>query len=137
MQSENVNQSEITASNLSEKEPYRMALCINDDLKMTKGKAMAQCAHAAVGVYESYFGTRKSAFEAWEKQGKHISIFKITDGNALESLGETAENCGLITCLVRDAGRTQIPSGSMTVLAIGPALKSELECLTQYLLPYT
>lgn len=31
-----------TASNLSEKDPYRMALCINDDLKMTKGKAMAQ-----------------------------------------------------------------------------------------------
>lgn len=96
-----------------------------------------KCAHAAVGVYESYFSRKKSVFEAWERQGKRISVFKVTDKDNLLTLNEAAENSGLMSCLIRDAGRTQIPRGSLTVLAVGPALKSELEWLTKNILPYT
>jgi PTH2 family peptidyl-tRNA hydrolase len=31
---------------------------------------------------------------------------------------------------IRDAGRTQIPAGSLTIVAIGPALKEDLETIT-------
>lgn len=37
------------------------------------------------------------------------------------------------TCLIRDAGRTQIEPNSKTVLAIGPALSSQLDELTGHL----
>jgi hypothetical protein len=32
------------------KEEYKMVLCVNSELKMTKGKVAAQCCHAAVAV---------------------------------------------------------------------------------------
>lgn len=40
---------------------------------------------------------------------------------------------GLPCYLVRDQGRTQIPAGSQTVLAIGPAPKSKINEITGHL----
>jgi len=37
-------------------------------------------------------------------------------------LKEAAEDAGLLVCVVRDAGHTQVPSGSVTVLSIGPGM---------------
>lgn len=37
------------------------------------------------------------------------------------------------TCLIRDAGRTQIEPNSKTVLAIGPAPSAELDKVTRHL----
>lgn len=38
-----------------------------------------------------------------------------------------------VTCLIRDAGRTQIEPNTKTVLAIGPAASSELDPITRHL----
>ena len=38
-----------------------------------------------------------------------------------------------MTYIVHDAGRTQIAAGSQTVLAIGPAPKSEIDQITGHL----
>jgi len=35
-------------------------------------------------------------------------------------LDAEAKKAGLVTCVIQDAGRTQIATGSRTVLAIGP-----------------
>ena len=48
-------------------------------------------------------------------------------------LSAAAANSGLMTYLVVDAGRTQIAAGSKTVLAIGPALKSQIDAVTGHL----
>jgi hypothetical protein len=41
----------VPASNVqASKEEYKMVLCVNTELKMTKGKIAAQCCHAAVAV---------------------------------------------------------------------------------------
>lgn len=37
---------------------------------------------------------------------------------------------GLPCCVIRDAGRTQVEPGSLTVLAVGPALASEVDSVT-------
>lgn len=45
-------------------------------------------------------------------------------------LAQSAKKSGLNVSLVCDAGRTQIPSGSRTVLGVGPG---EMFCLLSYL----
>ncbi len=47
------------------------------------------------------------------------------------SIAGDAVNAGIFTYLVVDAGRTQIAPGSRTVLAIGPAPKSQVNFLAQ------
>ena len=94
-----------------------------------------QCAHAAVGSYETY-KTHKSNFEIWERQGKQICVYKVSDVVTLKSLRRSADELNLMTCFIRDAGRTQIPANSCTVLAIGPAEDSALGPITQNLVLY-
>jgi PTH2 family peptidyl-tRNA hydrolase len=48
-------------------------------------------------------------------------------------LAAKAQAAGLMTYTVADAGRTQIAAGSHTVLAIGPAPKSEIDVVTGHL----
>ena len=48
-------------------------------------------------------------------------------------LAAAASNSGLMSYLVVDAGRTQIAPNSKTVLAIGPAPKSQLDEITGHL----
>ena len=50
-----------------------------------------------------------------------------------EALEARAVSAGMPTYIVHDAGRTQIPAGSQTVLAIGPAPKSLIDQITGHL----
>lgn len=51
-------------------------------------------------------------------------------------LADEAENSKLLVSVVRDAGRTQVPSGSRTVLAIGPGLEDVINLVTGHLKLY-
>lgn len=42
----------------------------------------------------------------------------------------------MLSCIVRDAGQTQVAPGSRTVIAIGPAPKSVLDKITGHLKLY-
>lgn len=96
-----------------------------------------QSAHAALGVYESYHQSNKSNFDAWERQGKPMAVYQVSDTNDLKSINEIAESLSMLSCLIRDAGRTQIPRGSTTVLALGPDESSKIDHLTKHLLTYS
>lgn len=64
-------------------------------------------------------------------------MYKISDMENLNALYKSAKARGIISYLVQDAGRTQIASGSKTVLAIGPEDESVLKSISEYLLPYS
>jgi PTH2 family peptidyl-tRNA hydrolase len=51
----------------------------------------------------------------------------------LDTLQATAISLGLVAEVIADAGRTQIASGSHTVLGIGPAPKSLVDQVTGHL----
>lgn len=48
-------------------------------------------------------------------------------------LADAANNLKLLVSIVRDAGRTQVASGSKTVLAIGPGLEETINSVTGHL----
>lgn len=61
----------------------------------------------------------------------HTSTPRLTA--AQELLASKAASLDLPTYIVHDAGRTQIPAGSQTVLAIGPGPKSVVDQITGHL----
>lgn len=58
---------------------------------------------------------------------------KVNGEDKMMKLKDEATKLGLPTYVVIDAGRTQIPSGSKTVLAIGPGPVNEIDKVTKQL----
>jgi len=69
----------------------------------------------------------------WERQGQAKIALQAKSEDELETLQATAISLGLVAEVLADAGRTQIASGSHTVLGIGPAPKSVIDKVTGHL----
>jgi len=110
-----------------------MILVVRNDLKMGKGKVAAQCCHAAVGAYQKSFRYNRSLVNAWENSGAAKIAVKVESEGDLMLIKRRAEASNLITCLIRDAGRTQIERNTKTVVAIGPAPVREIDQITGHL----
>ncbi|KAI8472026.1 MAG: peptidyl-tRNA hydrolase-like protein 2, mitochondrial precursor (Bcl-2 inhibitor of transcription 1) [Monoraphidium minutum] len=115
------------------REELKMVLCVNNSLGMGKGKIGAQCAHAAVGVMGRFRARHELMFKQWEACGQPKIALKVKDEEEMASLAARAQAAGLCCYIVHDAGRTQIAAGSQTVLAVGPAPKSEVDKVTGHL----
>jgi len=111
----------------------KMVLIVRTDLGMTKGKAAAQCAHAALGCYKKAVKSNAAALEAWEKTGQAKICLKIDNAEAMMDLATKARENGIAWSVVRDAGRTQVEAGSLTVLGIGPADVNDIDQITGHL----
>lgn len=112
---------------------YKLVLVVNNSLKMGKGKVAAQCSHASVLAYRQAALHTPDILRKWESSGQMKVVVKVDDETALHELMGSARKVGLLTSLVRDAGRTQIPSGSKTVLGIGPGCKELVDTVTGHL----
>eukprot|EP01104_Vermistella_antarctica_P016675 TRINITY_DN5732_c0_g1_i2.p1 TRINITY_DN5732_c0_g1~~TRINITY_DN5732_c0_g1_i2.p1 ORF type:complete len:208 (+),score=47.73 TRINITY_DN5732_c0_g1_i2:201-824(+) len=118
------------SSELVAKEEYKLMLCVRMDLKMGKGKVAAQCGHATLGAFKLAAMRFPLALRQWEKYGQAKVVVKLPDAQVMNDIRSAAKARGLPTHVVVDAGRTQIAGGSETVLAIGPAPKSEIDKVT-------
>jgi len=65
--------------------------------------------------------------------GQAKVALQIKSEEELETLQAQALSLGLCAQVVHDAGRTQIASGSATVLGVGPGPKSEVDKVTGHL----
>ncbi|VVT53793.1 uncharacterized protein SAPINGB_P003752 [Magnusiomyces paraingens] len=112
-------------------EECKMVLVVRTDLGMTKGKIAAQCAHAAVACYKSIQRTNPLILARWERLGQAKITLKANSEEELLTLQAMAISLDVTAKTVRDAGRTQIAAGSMTVLGLGPAPKSTIDQITK------
>lgn len=69
----------------------------------------------------------------WERLGQAKVALKIDSEDDMLMLQAQAISLGLCAQVIHDAGRTQIASGSATVLRIGPAPKSKINEVTGHL----
>jgi len=111
----------------------KQAIIIRKDIKMGKGKIAAQASHASLGAYKkaSYF-TKKQ----WELTGQKKIVLKTDNLQTLTELFTVAKEQKLPTALIKDAGKTQIPSGTVTCLGIGPADDNKIDLVTKHLKLY-
>ncbi|KAK6345462.1 hypothetical protein TWF718_007379 [Orbilia javanica] len=114
-------------------EECKMVLCVRTDLGMTKGKIAAQCGHATLACYKAISRHAPLLLKRWEYLGQAKIALKVDSEEDLLTLQAQAMSLGLVAKVVRDAGRTQIASGSATVLGIGPAPKSVVNQITGHL----
>lgn len=110
-----------------------MVLVVRNDLKMGKGKVAAQCGHGAVGAYQKALTNIPSVVRAWENTGCAKIALRVESEAEMMALKTAAEARNLNTCLIRDAGRTQIEPNTKTVLAIGPAAVEAIDQVTGHL----
>ena len=70
----------------------------------------------------------------WERYGQAKIAVQARGGEEeLEALRAQARSLGVTAEVIADAGRTQIASGSRTVLGVGPAPKSVVDQVTGHL----
>ncbi|XP_047142256.1 peptidyl-tRNA hydrolase 2, mitochondrial isoform X1 [Hydra vulgaris] len=115
---------------------YKMVLVVRQDLGMGKGKAAAQCCHAAVDVYLKAEKNHKKWLLAWQNSGCPKVALKCPDEETLKALYIHAKTLGVDAQIISDAGRTQIPSGSKTALGLGPAPADLINKITGHLKLY-
>ncbi|CAL2045289.1 unnamed protein product [Caenorhabditis brenneri] len=99
---------------------HKMVLVANMSLKMGTGKLAAQVGHATLGVYRQAMNSEagQNAVAAWTKHGQVKIVVKGQSTEQLMDLCKCAKDAGCFYYLVMDAGYTQIPAGSRTVLGI-------------------
>mmetsp|Transcript_53157 Transcript_53157/g.64040 ORF Transcript_53157/g.64040 Transcript_53157/m.64040 type:complete len:192 (-) Transcript_53157:77-652(-) len=113
--------------------PYKMILCVNKSLGMSKGKIAAQCSHAAVGCFKRSQKQCPAALKAWEWTGCAKIAVSCPTQDEMEDIMAKASERDIPLYMVEDAGRTQIAAGSRTVLGLGPAPVRVFDGLTNHL----
>jgi len=66
----------------------------------------------------------------WERHGQAKIAVQVKSEEELLNLQARARQLGITAEVIQDAGRTQIASGSRTVLGVGPAPKSMVDMVT-------
>lgn len=104
---------------------YKQVIAVRTDLDMSRGKIAVQVAHGSVSATEQTRVHKQDVWRAWLREGQKKVAVKVTSEENLLELRRQAVNHNLPHALIRDAGMTELPPGTITVLGIGPA-KTEL-----------
>lgn len=132
----------------------KQVLVVRKDLKMRRGKEIAQAAHGSLGIFFNRMkivrdGNWFTRLLFWRKP-TYTCTFQITEvehlwvagiftkvalcvdsEQELLAVAQKAKEAGLPTCLITDSGKTEfngVPTN--TVVAIGPAAATEIDKVT-------
>src|ERR671939_40606 len=109
---------------------FKQVIIVRRDLKMGSGKIAAQVAHAAVMGGERVKASRKEWFNSWFRAGQAKVVVKVKNIEELMDVRIQAEKMNLPVVQVQDSGLTQIPSGTITCIGIGPAPSQLIDKVT-------
>ncbi len=112
---------------------HKMVIVARQDLKLSKGKLAAQVGHAAVDCALKSMKHNRRSFDAWHADGQKKTVLKVASEKDLYPLKVAAEDAGLSTALIKDAGHTEIAPGTVTVLGIGPGDEDSVDRVTGHL----
>lgn len=100
---------------------YKQVIAVRKDLDMSPGKLAVQVAHGSVGAAEKARRKHRKWFEEWLEEGQKKVVVGVNGEKELLELRNEVSGEGLPNELVSDAGLTELPAGTTTALAIGPA----------------
>ena len=107
--------------------PYKQVILVREDLKLPKGKLPAQSSHASV---DATLKSDKKMVDLWKKAGGKKIVLKVKDEKELFEYKQMAEDAGIKTALITDAGHTVVEPGTITCLGIGPDEESKIDSVT-------
>tara|TARA_B100000029_G_scaffold507830_1_gene593299 strand:+ start:1330 stop:1683 length:354 start_codon:yes stop_codon:yes gene_type:complete len=109
---------------------YKLVVVVRTDLGISKGKIAAQVAHAAVNCALKSKKSDSTNFRKWFDEGQKKVVVKGENESTLRTLQQYARESGIVSSIVTDAGLTEIPSGTVTCLGIGPATETQIDSIT-------
>jgi PTH2 family peptidyl-tRNA hydrolase len=112
---------------------YKQVIVVRTDLKMGRGKIAVQAAHASILAADEARMQKPQWYRAWMESGMAKIAVKISSLDDLRRLEEEARENGLPVATVEDRGLTQVPPGTTTCLAIGPAPANKVDSITSKL----
>ncbi|MFH1450654.1 MAG: peptidyl-tRNA hydrolase Pth2 [archaeon] len=109
---------------------YKQAILLRKDLNLSKGKAVAQGAHASIDAFIKANRDPDSGAQEWLEEGMKKVVLEVADETELVFYFQKAKDFGLPASLIKDAGHTEIPAGTKTAVGIGPAKNDEIDKIT-------
>ena len=106
---------------------YKQVIVIRKDLKLSRGKLSVQVAHASL---EAYKKAERKERASWEASGAKKVVVKAEDLKTLLEIYEEARRLRMPCSLIKDAGRTELPPGTVTSVGIGPGPEREIDKIT-------
>ena len=104
----------------------KQVILVRQDLKLPKGKACAQSAHASV---EAVLKSDQKIVKEWRESGMAKIVLKVKDEKELISFFQTAKDQDIVASLITDAGHTVVEPGTKTCVGLGPEKEEILDAL--------
>ncbi|HEY7777846.1 MAG TPA: peptidyl-tRNA hydrolase Pth2 [Nitrososphaeraceae archaeon] len=112
---------------------FKQVIVVRKDLRMGTGKIASQVGHAAVLGVEESRKSNKLWLKNWFEEGQPKIVVKVNDLEELLEVLKDAEALRVPVIVVHDRGLTQIPSGTLTCICLGPAPSDIIDKVTSEL----
>ncbi|VUT25922.1 MAG: Peptidyl-tRNA hydrolase [Candidatus Methanolliviera sp. GoM_asphalt] len=109
---------------------YKQCIVVRSDLKLSKGKLAAQVAHASLSAF---LNANILVRRRWLKCGQKKVVLKVSSLDELMDIKNEVNKSKLPYSLIKDAGLTHIPPGTITTLGIGPEREDKIDEITGHL----
>lgn len=107
-----------------------MVFIARKDLKLSAGKLAAQVGHATAECITKAERTEPRMLDRYMRIGQRKVVCQVANENDLRRLFGDAKAAGVIASLITDAGHTEIPSGTVTVVGLGPGDRDKIDSIT-------
>ncbi len=105
----------------------KQVIVIRRNLRLSKGKLAAQVAHASL---EAFRKANPRLAGEWESGGSKKVVLRVENTREMLEIMRKAKADGLPVALIRDAGHTEVPAGTITALGIGPDRETKINKIT-------
>mgnify|MGYP001809205557 FL=1 len=107
-----------------------MVFIARKDLKLSAGKLAAQVGHATAECITKAERTEPRMLDRYMRVGQRKVVCQAANEDELRRLFGEAKNAGIIASLITDAGHTEIPAGTVTVVGLGPNERDKIDSIT-------
>ena len=109
----------------------KMTVCVRNDISMSSGKVASQVAHACLQLATSSILEQQAIVREWQRSSNEkIVVLQCDSLDGINAIENKAKEIGIPAATISDAGRTEVESGTITCIAVGPAYEDDIDNIT-------